>query len=512
MKYNKFEIIAFTQIGNLADNNRSNIHEAVTAKLLLTQCVSRRVREEKANSTSIAFFSEQCLNLIETLIEEAASSSNNAYDCVRSYQKIISAAASEISVRKAAEAQHKHTYQPETANGTPTLYEATKPQPEAARGLTPQCPYPAPVKKVVVGYDLDTKAFIFRDCAVLESGEIKFPDDQGWVYIDGYGFRLEHETFCQMPTGCAPSLFPQQISLPARETQLNEITENHSAEKTFVAKLLGDFINNLAASYSKTTAHLLTFSTLAWIIAPQTIAKYNSQHGLWLRGGMGDGKTDTARFLMNLMGYPLNYDTPSFRGSTYTAIDRCLSLYCAYPIHLDEFYEDGNSNGKMVSLRNAHSRGSRSKGRLNPSQPVESNDPLTTPIITGESSTTDAATKSRFVNLLLQLDRKGKSSAELKWNYEKLLASAPMMHRVIRWIMMNRHAFTTLCEHHTMQWMNCERVQQAAPSPRIRITYASSYAVGCTLNEILYQGMSTSPNALKNQILQHIIESNTPSK
>ncbi len=336
-----------------------------------------------------------------------------------------------------------------------------------------------------IGLDIDSGLYILGDCAFGKKPfDVIFPDHENIIWNQGAGYRIDPDDLGEFAHKIPPMFFqsdddetPQQV--------FQKIMDDPEKEKQEVTAILEELIWNMMGTTGGLEGVLLVCAALAYAVAPETIKKHNSQHGIWLHGQAGSGKTDTARQLMCIWGYILSYDIPTMgEGTTNVGMDRLMSQYCSWMMHLDEFREDEANKAKVASLRNAYNRQSKKKGRMDQTKKTNSYTPLTMPIVTGESTTTDAATKSRFIGIILSAEKRHGTPSEQADRYKNMMLNAEKYHRIGRWIMLNRKTFAKAVMAELAQFLSDEEVSKAIPTARLRTTYGPAYAVYRSLDSI----------------------------
>lgn len=182
----------------------------------------------------------------------------------------------------------------------------------------------------------------------------------------------------------------------------------------------------------------------------------------------------------------MDYSIPTMgEGTTPVGLDRILSQYSSMPLHLDEFRESEANKNKIASVRNAFNRQSKNKGKLDQTNRTRAVQPMTMPIITGEGSTTDAATKSRFVNLVLAASRRLGTQDEQAERYNSMMGSAGELHRIGRILMIHRKEFANRAMKHLEDWLKDSEVIESTNTARLRLTYGYAYAAFVAFAEVV---------------------------
>ena len=97
----------------------------------------------------------------------------------------------------------------------------------------------------------------------------------------------------------------------------------------------------------------------------------------------------------------------------------------------------------------------------------------TTPMIMGESSSGDSATRSRFAQIHISLNKRlGDGAAR----YERMQRDKAHYYFIGRWLMENREAFAEAALEHLAQWKTSPTVRSQIRNDRVRHVYGTAYA------------------------------------
>jgi len=173
--------------------------------------------------------------------------------------------------------------------------------------------------------------------------------------------------------------------------------------------------------------------------------------------------------------------------TTATAIDNILSQYSFLGVHLDEFREKDTDSSKINSIRNSFNRASKENGTIYTHKITRNVSPRTTPIITGENSTTDAATRSRFIQLTMSGENRlpiGDRTQQAR-NFARFQRLSPQLHRIGRFIFRNREDFTKIVINEIKTFLEAEDVCTSIHNQRIRLSYGTAYAATLATKQLL---------------------------
>src|SRR5439155_11720964 len=101
------------------------------------------------------------------------------------------------------------------------------------------------------------------------------------------------------------------------------------------------------------------------------------------------------------MGLPRARWNSLNKGTTHVGLNRNLAQYSCLPVWFDEYRAAEIEPEKEAVLRGAFDRNSGSKGLADHSNRTRSAKVYTTPLISGESTSSDAATHSRYGHILV---------------------------------------------------------------------------------------------------------------
>ena len=181
---------------------------------------------------------------------------------------------------------------------------------------------------------------------------------------------------------------------------------------------------------------------------------------------MGSGKTFFANWLMGLQGYAPTKGLGLGKGSFVTVPGLCAQLenYSCLLVWFDEYREHEITSEKIAVIRAAYDRQMANKWTPDGVQRVI----RTTPLVSGETTTGDPATHSRYTHL--QLSRQERLADHLPW----LRDNRHHFVRFWQFLMENRPLFVELVMKNTDLWFTSKKTESLPE--RSRATYALSYA------------------------------------
>lgn len=345
---------------------------------------------------------------------------------------------------------------------------------------------------VMLGEDKESGLWIMGDCAYAPDANLYdepkpgqcnaalFADEQDIIWHNGVGYRISPVNLKKFQHKMPPKFFQAVDKEPAEvfaEIKANPKTECVESAKIFF-QLCADFIH----TFGDSSGLLAIGAMLTYAMSPELLAKYHGHPGIWLDGRFQAGKTEQCKFLMQMWGYDSGYSTVMISGGTTSvALDRFFAQYCNIPCHADEFRANETDSNRMSSLRGCFGRQSKSKGTMSATNETRSVTPETSPLVSGEGIAGDAATLSRYISVILALDKRLGTKEEQAVRYNRMLVNSSQYHRIIRYIMLNRKWFGKTAMAAMNEFYDAKDVQAAIPQDRFRISYGATYAALITM-------------------------------
>lgn len=319
-----------------------------------------------------------------------------------------------------------------------------------------------------VGFHEASKCWFFGDCAFSPQGKLIMPDAANIFWYEGIGYQLDNNADDRSFVQGMPLLLSPQGALPP-------------LEKPDVASIFRQMCEDLFCTIGGYDAWLIIGLTLAYGFAPELL-KAGGHPGPWLSGKMSGGKTSIARWLMRIWGFKDLGGVRIGESTSHTALNRILAQYSCLPVWLDEFRAATIDAFKEDVLRGAFDRSAGAKGRADHSNKTNNATTLTTPIISGESSTRDAATRSRYGHISVSANRRiGDGTAR----YARVQNECKHYYHVGRWIMENRAAFSKLALEKLDKWMTDPDVKKRIVNERVRHVHGTAIAAFTAFTTLL---------------------------
>ncbi len=344
----------------------------------------------------------------------------------------------------------------------------------------------------MLGEDLDTGLWIMGDCAFAPDASMYdkplpgqgaaalFADHQDIIWHDGLGHRINPENINKFQHKTPPKFF-QAVGKEPHEV-FAEIMANPKLECVEVAKIFFQLCADFIHTFGDSSGLLDIGAMLTYAMAPELLKKYHGHPGLWLDGRFQAGKTEQCKFNMQMWGYDPAYRTFMISGgTTAVALDRAFAQYRNIPMHADEYRANEIDANRMSSLRGCFGRQSKSKGTMAATNEIRSVTPETSPLVSGEGVAGDAATLSRYISVILALDKRMGTKEEQGERYARMLIQSTQYHRIIRYIMLNRKWFGKTAMAAMDEFYAAKDANDAIPQDRFRISYGSAYAALTTM-------------------------------
>jgi hypothetical protein len=329
--------------------------------------------------------------------------------------------------------------------------------------------------------------WVLDDCAFADDGTIVIPDKNGIYRHNGraYTFLRDKENHPIGDEGQSfrfkdlPRMRPSMGLVFDEKGQL-QLQDGAKDDLDAVRDLLGSFLIHLKDSYDGYEGVMLIAGTVAFFAGPGLYRKCNAFPGIFISGEKGSGKTFTAKLLMALHGFTeieagLSFKTSSAVG-TLIGSGQCANI----PIWGDEY--------KETELKNPDTRGVIHSGFNRDTPSKWSKDGKTWAIrtaflITGETTSGNAATMSRFVTAVASRGKWKGTEEEKLARFNWLQDNRRFLFAIGRVVLQHWGNFAARVSELLSEWERLPELAQC--DPRARFTYGVSYAAFRALNEII---------------------------
>jgi len=304
-------------------------------------------------------------------------------------------------------------------------------------------------------------------------------DKNNIFWVDGVGYQvtesLEHGT----------DFFSQKVPLlfsPQGRNKKDPPPQFGTSEKPDTAALFAKISRDMHDTFGSYDGWLLVGNMLAYAASPE-LRKIAGHPGIWLSGKMSSGKTWIARWAMRIWGFEeLGGIKLGEKSTTAVGLNRGLAQYCGLPFFLDEYRRASIEKEKEEVLRGAFDGSGGLKSIVGDPRKTRNPTALTTPMICGESSSSDSATRSRYIQLHVSTaDRIGDGTAR----FRVIQNECRYWHLIGRWLMLHRREFTSGVTELLDLWMNSPTVRTHISNDRIRFVYGSAFAAYVTAANML---------------------------
>jgi hypothetical protein len=311
------------------------------------------------------------------------------------------------------------------------------------------------------GYHDASKLWIFGDAAYGPKGKIILPDENNVFWHDGFGYQIDasvDERGTSFEQG-APLMLTPQGSVDA-------------IEKPDPREIYYRMCDDMFYTIGDLDAWLGVGLMCAYACAPELL-RLGGHPGLWMYGLMSGGKTTIARWLMKIWGFKDIGGVAIDDRTTHVGMARFLAQYSCLPVWFDEYRQHSIDPQKEAVIRGSFDRNSGAKGLADHSNRTRSAKIFTTPVITGESGTSDAATRSRFGFVQVSSHRRKGDSTK---RYARVQEECRHYYHIGRALMENRDQFAEDMMQELQDWMAADLTKSKISNERVRFVYGTAYA------------------------------------
>lgn len=333
-------------------------------------------------------------------------------------------------------------------------------------------------EKVEPGRLLLDGLWFFDECAIPSAGgDFILPDKDGIIWHNEVGYAFANKGREAEYTHARPRMQP---GLKVDDVVFDTADWSETARQMYAAgNRLGAFFRETCQRFHQTAGgqegYLTVGAALAYAAAPEIFAQRSLFPSVWINGQMGSGKTTYASWMMALQGF----NVPSGLGVisknvTAVGIMQQLGNYSNMMVWLDEYRESAITDDKAAILRDAYGRQLAAKWSPDGVQRKI----RTTPMVTGESTTSDAATRSRFPHVLISEQRREGN------HYEWMNKHRGLFFLFWRHLIQHRREYVALVLRQIEFWMQHPDLE-GIPS-RDKITHAVAFA-GWTAATVMFE-------------------------
>jgi hypothetical protein len=311
----------------------------------------------------------------------------------------------------------------------------------------------------------------FGDVAFGPADEEFLPDEHRVIWVTDRGYLVA-------PLGSDRQDFRQPLPCmrPGEELAFGEsyhLVKSSVKDDSAIQVLFQDLSFRLRETLGGYEGYMAIGALLAFSAARDIFRRYGAFPGLWVTGEKGSGKSTLVQLLMELQGFHMLSGLGLPRNCSVAGLQIAVEQFANLPVWLDEFREAEVHADKRAIIHAAFNRELPSKfsetGRMRRIR--------TAFIVAGESTTTDAATRSRYAHIHVNKSRR--QGDHLPW----LEKHRHLFFCLGRFSLRNRSQFSKLCLKHLEQWL--ESADLKSIEERSRLVYGIPYAAFVTMAEML---------------------------
>lgn len=318
------------------------------------------------------------------------------------------------------------------------------------------------------GYHSESRAYFGGDCAITEDGEILTPNRYGYYHI-------KREKYMSSERDREGQQFHHGAPLWHPEVKLDPLEVRQMWEGTTLMMFgaIGTFEALIAMGL-----------TMSYSVAAEVFAKHKGFPGLWIHGEARAGKSWLGRWLMRFYGYQI--DAGVTLGST-SVVGSALVVqqYSNLPAWFEEFQTD-TVRQQVEMLKGFFDRSAGAKKLTN------LREILTSPIVSGQATSNDAATRSRYPHVQVSANRRlprpqfdevnqvwirteEQARKEQSERFEWLQSNMDKFWWFGRWALQNRREFAKAHEAAMILWKAAPEVREITDE-RAKLVYGVAFS------------------------------------
>jgi hypothetical protein len=305
--------------------------------------------------------------------------------------------------------------------------------------------------------------WFYDECASVD-GEWVMPDEDGIFWHAGLGYAFARKGRETEFTHGRPQMRPDVDikNLKFDKTDWEKPAEN---PPTVTGEFFREVCRRFFDSAGGYEGWLAVGAVLGYAAAPEIFQRRKMFPGLWTSGQMGGGKTTFMSWLMSIPGFQVESGLGLIsKNVTAVGIMCQLENYSNLPVWLDEFRQAVITPDKEAILRDVYNRQLAAKWSPDGFQRTI----RTATLVSGESTTSDAAMRSRYVHVLISEQRRKAN------HYEWMQRHQEWFFLFWRTVMERRAEFVEAVMVQMDYWMAHGELE--AVSSRDRVTHAVAYA------------------------------------
>lgn len=282
----------------------------------------------------------------------------------------------------------------------------------------------------------------FADECAFVDGKVVRPDDDGIIWHNGEGYYLcaqgREMVFIQGRPKMQPDLKFEDCKFDTSDW--DKKPEDIGDLAAFFREACKRFYETLASF----EGYFLLGAQLAYAAGPELFADHRFRSGLFIHGQRGSGKSSGVGWSMNVYGYNLTSGIAlTKKSSTAVGILGQAENYSCQPVWLDEFRTYEIEEDKAGILRSAYDGGLQVK--WSPDGKVRAM--KTSFIVSGESTSSDNATRNRYPHVQFSADKR--QVAHEAW----FVKNAPFFVLFGRYVLEHRREYVEKFQLYFKSWL-----------------------------------------------------------
>lgn len=348
------------------------------------------------------------------------------------------------------------------------------------------------------GWHAESRSWFFGDCVITEEGAILRPNRNGYYRIGSENYMMsERDREGQQWHHGAPLMHPDE--------ELDEASVTDLWSRTM------DLFHQAVGTQE---AYLAAGLALAYAAAPEIFERARQFPGLWLHGEKGQGKSWLARWLMHFWGFKMSGGV-TLESTTQVGAALVVQQYSNLPVWFEEFQTTSQEMIRQL-LKSLFDRsaGAKKLGQLR--------EILTSPLVIGQATSADAATRSRYphvqVSKARRLPQPMPGANEGEWllapemaeqmqaeNFAWLKANMGQFWKFGRWVLQRRKAYVDQVLAALEEWDADPRVA-VVKDERTRFVYGVCFAGYRAMGMLLGQSRQASAKVRLESFRDFLVE------
>lgn len=303
--------------------------------------------------------------------------------------------------------------------------------------------------------------WFYDNCAITTDGKVLRPDDDDIFWHEGKGYLIGENS--------------REGKFLQRRPQLPLAPMTDEAVGDLFVELCAQMKLNLG-SYE---GFMLVGAILAYAAAPEVYYSESAWPGVFVHGSAGSGKSTVCQFLMAIAGHNvqkgLNLNTAQV---TAVGLLQAGEQYSEQPVWLEDFRQGETPENKVSILRSCYNRDEAAKHNPDGVQ----RELRTSFLVSGESTTNDAATRGRFVHVQVSEFKRSGTDEEKRARMEWFRQNKGQFSQLMKFVLLRRERFVAAFKKYLEEWKLSPEL--AKVSARSREVYGGSYAAWRAMNEL----------------------------